>query len=83
MIKPLAYRKSGLNLKSLTRLYKSLIRSRLDYGAVVLSGACATAAKKLDVVQNSILRSILGAFKCTPTALLNWELNAQPIKERW
>jgi hypothetical protein len=36
-IKMLARGKTGLNFRSLVRLYKSLIRSRLEYGAVVLS----------------------------------------------
>ena len=82
MLKPLTFRKSGLNLNSLIRLYKALIRSKMEYGAVVLSGAANTLLKKLDVVQNAILRSLIGAFKSTPVPLLNWELNVEPIKFR-
>ena len=82
-LKPLAYKKSGLNLSSLIRLFKAFVRSRMEYGAIVLSSASTTLINKLDVVQNTIFRSFFGAFNCTPVALLNWELNIEPTKLRW
>jgi hypothetical protein len=82
-IKILARGKTGLNFRSLVRLYKSLIRSRLEYGAVVLSSLSKSQTYSFEVLQNAAMRSIIGAFKSTSVALLNWELNIEPIDFRW
>lgn len=82
-IKILARGKTGLNFRSLVRLYKSLIRSRLEYGAVILSSLSKSQTYSFEVLQNAAMRSIIGAFKSTSVALLNWELNIEPIDFRW
>lgn len=83
LLKSLAYRNSGLNFHSLTRLYKAFIRSKFEYGAIIFTSLSKSLMYKVEVAQNSVLRTILGAFKATPTALLNWELNIEPMASRW
>jgi hypothetical protein len=60
-----------------------MIRSKLDYGAIVLTTIPKTKLKKLDTTQNKILRTILGCFKSTPTPLIQIKSGIPPIKDRW
>jgi len=52
----------GCGTKLLTQLYKSLIRSRLDYGAHTYNPANTSVLSLLDTIQTSSLRLALGAF---------------------
>lgn len=56
-IKILARGKSGLHIKSLVRLYKSLVRSRLEYGALILTSLSKTQRDSFELLQN--VRSFL------------------------
>ncbi|GFY60084.1 uncharacterized protein TNIN_356071 [Trichonephila inaurata madagascariensis] len=53
---------AGADRTSLLRLYRALIRSKLDYGSVVYSSACKSLLKILDPVHHQALRLCLGAF---------------------
>lgn len=64
------------------RIYKVMIRSKIDYGANTLVSALRSHYKRLDVVQNKILGRITGALKSTPVALLHLETGTIPIMER-
>ena len=55
-----------LFLFTLLNLYKSLILSKLDYGAQAHYSAQKTSLKKLDLILNTALRIITGARKTTP-----------------
>ena len=56
----------GADKKVLLRLYRSLIRSKLDYGCVVYGSARKSYLRKLDTIHNQGLRLALGAFKTSP-----------------
>ena len=56
----------GADKKVLMRLYRSLIRSKLDYGCVVYGSARKSYLRKLDTIRNQGLRLALGAFKTSP-----------------
>src|SRR5215469_9593293 len=62
----IAHPKWGLNRPSLLRLYKSLVRSRLEYGCEVYSQVPPSSISSLNSVQNRALRIATGAFHSTP-----------------
>ena len=72
----------GLRRKTLLHLYRSLIRSKLDYGAVVYGSARTSYLRMLDPVQNQALRLCLGAFRTSPVSSLHVEANELPLDIR-
>ena len=53
----------GADQQTLLHLYRSLIRSKLDYGCVVYGSARSSYLRILDPVQNHALRLCLGAYR--------------------
>jgi hypothetical protein len=72
----------GTDKNSLLLIYKSLIRSKIDYGAQIYSSACNTSLKKLQIIQNTALRLALGALQSTPAQDLEVEAGVPPLKFR-
>ena len=56
----------GADRKVLLRLYRALIRSKLDCGCIVYGYARPSYIKRLDTVHNQGLRLCLGAFCTSP-----------------
>ena len=50
----------GADKIMLSRLYKMLVRSRIDYGSMFYDTAANKYLKKIDTTQNNCLRKILG-----------------------
>ncbi|MEE9605315.1 MAG: reverse transcriptase domain-containing protein [Candidatus Scalindua sp.] len=69
----------GANKQTLVILYKSLIRSVLEYGSVVYDSASPSLLKKLDIVQNRCLRISCGAVSFTKTSCLEVECGIEPL----
>ena len=69
----------GADRETLLLLYRSLIRSKLDYGAVFYSSAATTNLNKLDVIQTSALRIACGARRTSPKVSLEVECNIPPL----
>ena len=67
----------------LLRLYRSLIRSKLDYGSAVYSSARKSYLEKLKPIQNQGLRICLGAFRTSPMESLYVEANEPPLHLRY
>jgi len=63
-------------------LYRSLIRSKLDYGCVVYRSAKLSYLRMLDPIQNYVLRLCLGAFRTSPCFSLSVESNEPPLNRR-
>ncbi|KAK4324253.1 hypothetical protein Pmani_005093 [Petrolisthes manimaculis] len=63
-------------------VYKTLIRTKLEYGSQVYGSASDTALERLDVYQNKCLRVCLGALKCTRIARMEVEVNIPPLRLR-
>lgn len=63
----------GADRTTLLMLYRSLIRSRLDYGCIVYGSARDSYIKRLDPIQNQALRLSLGAFRTSPIVSLEVE----------
>ena len=88
LLKVLSHTSWGADRTTLLHLYRSLIRSKLDYGSIVYGSARKSylqmldtvhkSARKsylqmLDTVHNQGLRLALGAFRTSPVSSLNVE----------
>ena len=72
----------GADRKVMLRLYRSLIRSKLDYGSIVYGSARKSYLEKLDPVHNQGLRLALGAFRTSPAESLYVEANEPSLSQR-
>ena len=72
----------GGDRKTLLLLYKSLIRSKIDYGSQAYGSACKSLLSKLEVVQNTALRIALGALRSSPIISLRGESLCSPVLDR-
>ncbi|GFT96973.1 RNA-directed DNA polymerase from mobile element jockey [Trichonephila clavipes] len=82
ILKVLANTRWGADRTSLLRLYRALIRSKLDYESVVYSSACKSLLKILDPVHHQALRLCLGAFRTSPVESLYAEAYEPPLDLR-
>ena len=72
----------GASKKSLLAIYRTLIRSRLEYGCHVLYTASKGVLKQLDTIQASCLRICCGAMISTPIHALQVECGEMPLSLR-
>ena len=70
LLKVLSNTSWGADLSTLLHLYRSLIRSKLDYGSVVYGSARKSYLQMLDTVHHQGLRLALGAFRTSPVTSL-------------
>ena len=72
----------GGDTNILLQLYRSLIRSKLDYGCQIYGSARKSYTKILDPIQNQGLRLALGAYRTSPEKSLHVEANELPLELR-
>ena len=72
----------GADHKSLLTIYRTLVRSVLDYGAAAYDSASTTQLQKLDRVQYSALKLCYGAMTTTAASALQVESGETPLKLR-
>ena len=60
----------GADQHTLLHLYKSLVRSKLDYGCIVYGSARNSYLRMLDPVQNHVLCLCLGTYRTSPSPSL-------------
>ena len=72
-LKVLSHTSWGADRTTLLHLYRSLIRSKLDYGSIVYGSARKSYLQMLDTVHNQGLRLALGGFRTSPVSSLNVE----------
>ncbi len=72
----------GGDRKTLLHLYRSLIRSKLDYGSLVYGSARKSVIQMLDPVAHLGLRLALGAYKTFPKESLYTEAGEPPLNLR-
>ena len=82
LLKVLSNTEWGADKDTLLKLYRSLVRSKLDYGSIVYGSACKTHLEKLDTVHNQGLRLCLGAFRSSPVESLYVEAHEPPLELR-
>ena len=66
----------------LLRLYRSLVRSKLDYGCIVYGSARRSILKQLDPIHHQGLRIALGAFRTSPAQSLYIEAHEPSLTTR-
>ena len=72
----------GADRRTLLRVYRSLIRSKMDYGSIVFSSAKPSALRLLDPVHNSAIRLCTGAFRSSPVLSLYAESGEPSLNAR-
>ena len=72
----------GGDREVLLRLYRSLVRSKLDYGSIVYGAARKSYLVKLDPIANQGLRLSLGTFRTSPSVSLHAEAQELPLHLR-
>ena len=82
ILKVLSRTEWGADQTTLLKLYRSLVRSKSDYGCLVYGSASKTALAKLDHVHDQGLRLSLGAFRSSPVESLYVEAHEPPLKIR-
>lgn len=75
--------KWGAKRELLLLLYRTLIRSVIDYGLPCYGHAKKSSLQKVTTIQNTCLRLALRAFKSTPIAALHVAANELPLSERF
>ena len=82
VIRALSATQWGGDRKTLLLLYKSLVRSVLEYNSFIFTHIALSNQKQLETIQNSALRIVTGAFRTTPTNSLLTEVNLPTLAER-
>ena len=70
LLKVLSHTSWGADRTTLLKLYRSLVRSKLDYGCIIYGSARKSYLQMLDPIHNQGLRLALGAFRTSPVARL-------------
>ena len=76
LLKVLSHTNWGADRTVLLQLYRSLIRSKLDYGSIVYGSARKSYLMMLDTVHHQGLRLALGAFRTSPVESPTWRLKS-------
>jgi ribonuclease HI len=82
LLKVIANNKWGADQSTLLKLYRALVRSKLDYGSAVYGSARESYIKCLDPVANQALRLCLGAYRTSPIPSLQTLANEPPLRLR-
>ena len=72
----------GADRGTLLLLYRSLIRSKLDYACFVYDGASDSSKRTLDSIHHASLRVVTGAFRTSPAPSLLAEVHEPPLSCR-
>ena len=82
VLKVLSNTNWGGDRSVLLNLYRSLVRSKLDYGSIVYGSARKSDLKCLDTIHHQGLRLALGAFRTSPVESLYAESNEPSLYTR-
>ena len=82
ILKSLSGKTWGAGKTVMLRLYRSLIRSKLDYGCIIYATGKQTVLNLLDPVHNSAIRLCTGAFRSSPVVSLCAENGEMPLHIR-
>ena len=70
ILKVLSNTSWGADRPSLLKIYRAVIRSRLDYACQIYGSAGSSYLKKLDTIHHTALRICSGAFRTSPVVSL-------------
>ena len=83
LLRIIAHTDWGADFQTLLKLYRTLIRSKIDYGCYVYGAARKSYLKTLNTVHHEGLRLILGALRTSPVESLYSEAYEPPLKLRF
>ena len=78
LLKHLSHLDWGADKATLTKLYRSLIQSKLNYGCEIFSTK-EKITEAINKIQNEALRTISGAFKSSPIKSMQVDCNILPL----
>ena len=82
LLRVVAHMDWGADKSTLLKLYKSLVRSKLDYGCFIYGSARKSYLRCLDSIHHLGLRLALGALRASPVESLYVEANEAPLSLR-
>ena len=82
LLRVVAHTDWGADKSTLLKLYKSLVRSKLDYGCFIYGSARKSYLRCLDSIHHLGLRLALGALRTSPVESLYVEANEAPLSLR-
>ena len=82
LLRVVAHTDWGADKSTLLKLYKSLVRSKLDYGCFIYGSARKSYLRCLDSIHHQGLRLALGALRTSPVESLYVEANEAPLSLR-
>ena len=82
LLRVVAHKDWGADKSTLLKLYKSLVRSKLDYGCFIYGSARKSYLRCLDSIHHLGLRLALGALRTSPVESLYVEANEAPLSLR-
>ena len=82
LLKSISRKAWGADRQSLLHIYRSLIRSKLDYGCQIYSSANPSSLKMLNSVHNLGIRLSTGAFRTSPTDSLYADSGEPSLEHR-
>ena len=82
LLRVVAHTEWGADRQTLIKLYRTLLRSQLDYGIFVYRSARKSYLKQLDPIHHGSLRLVLGAFRTSPIDSLYTEAHEAPLQSR-
>ena len=82
LLRVVAHTDWGADRKVLLHLYRSIVRSKLDYGSIVYGSARESYLKTLDTIHHQGIRLALGAFRTSPADSLLVEANEPSLNDR-
>ena len=82
LLRVVAHTDWGADKLTLLKLYRSLVRSKLDYGCFIYGSARKSYLRCLDSIHHLGLRLALGALRTSPVESLYVEANEAPLSLR-
>ena len=79
LLRVVAHTTWGADQHTLLHLYRSLVRSKLDYCSIIYGSAQESYLHILDPIQNHALRLCLGAFRTSPASSMCVQANKPPL----
>lgn len=82
LLKCLSHKTWGSDRKTMLRVYRAVVRSKIDYGCIVYQTASQVILNKINPIHNMAIRLCTGAFRSSPTVSLYVESGEQPLHLR-
>lgn len=82
ILKAISSKNWGAEYHVLINTYKSLIRSKIDYGSVIYNSAPKNRLQILDPIHHAGARISTGAFRTSPVNAISSEANLPPLEVR-